>query len=371
MVVDTDHQVADRQPASIEVPISDIKIEGDGTSVIEAADTNQSGDILRIEDKENVWIDNLIIDAKCGEGRRGDARNIGGQEVGTLRNIRITNCVLRNAGRDAIVFENDDVAGDLTDFYIAGNTINFSDNHGILLGVYDNAGPSTIKNVIYENNKITDTDIQAIGVFAVGSNASGENILMVDNVVNQPPATDEQGANHGFETNISYALAYANEINSYRAQAGISITKGGTDCIAYRNKVRGGGRAVWIDDRKTGPPITRHNLVVGNDNRNANHGVWYGNIDGDLQVSDNYLTGNGNPVTDGGGNTGSNYKIFNNGTGVGTADTGLPSSIQNPISITDSNGDTVGAASWDRGSPHPDDPVRVAVSVDLGGNASV
>jgi hypothetical protein len=373
VMVDTDHQVADRQPASIEVPVSDIKIEGDGTSVIEAASPNPTGDILRIENKENIWVDNLIIDARCGESD-GKARNIGGQEVGTLKNIRVTNCVCKNSGRNAINFVNDNTAGDLADFYIANNTVNFASGHGILLGVYDNAGSVRIENVIYENNTVINTNSQAIGIFAVGNNASAENVLYVDNTIDQPPSTDNRGSNSAFEANVSYAAYYANEIISGpdTLQGGITITKGGEQNIVARNKVRNGGRMILVEDRQPflgGPPRT--NLVIGNDCRGGTHGVYYDELDGDLQISDNHIRGIRNVVTDAGGNTGGNYKIFNNGAQVSTSESGLPDRIQNPVELVDSRGDAVGAIAWNRGSPAPDEPVQVTVSVDLDGGVSV
>jgi len=373
VVVDTDHQVADRQPASIEVPISDIKIEGDGTSVIEAANANPAGDILRIENKENVWVDNLIIDARSGEGD-GNARNIGGQDVGTLNNIRITNCVCKNSGRNAINFVNDDTAGDLTDFYIANNTVNFADGHGILIGVYDNAGSARIENVIFENNTVTDTDSQALGMFAVGNNASAENILYVDNTIDQPTSTDTQGSNSAFEDDVSYAAYYANEIISGpdTLQGAITVTKDGEQNIVARNKVRNGGRMIVVEDRQPfrgGPP--RRNLVIGNDCRGGNHGVYYDELDGDLQISDNRIRDCRNVVTDASTNTGGNYKIFNNGPQVSRSESGLPDRIQNPVEFVDSRGDTVGAIAWNRGSPESDEPVRVTVSVNLDGGVSV
>jgi len=372
VLVDTDHQVADRQPASIEVPTSDIKIEGDGTSVIEAASTNPTGDILRIEDKENVWLDNLIVDAKCGEGS-GASRNIGGQDVGTLNNIRVTNCVCRNSGRNAINFVNDEVQGDLTDFYIAHNTVDFADAHGILMGVYDNAGAAKVENIIYENNEIKDTDSQALGVFAVGSNAAGKNILYLDNTINQPATTDDQGSNTSFEDQISNSAYYGNEVINApdSLQAGPSITKGGKECIIANNRVRNGGRLMRVQDRQpyyAGPPV--RNLVIQNDVSDGNHGLYTEELEGELQVSDNRIYNINNNITEK-NNTGKPYIFYNNGSDVPTSDVGIPDSFENPATWQNQDGQTVGALSWSTGTPHPDTPVRVAVSVDLDGGASV
>jgi hypothetical protein len=372
VMVDTDHQVADRQPASIEVPVSDIKIEGDGTSVIEAASPNPTGDILRIENKENIWVDNLIIDARCGESD-GKARNIGGQEVGTLNNIRVTNCVCKNSGRNAINFVNDNTAGDLADFYIANNTVNFASGHGILLGVYDNAGSVRIENVIYENNTVMDTDSQALGIFAVGNNALGSSVLFFNNTIKQPKSTDQYGANAGFETEISNAAYYGNEIinGSGTLQGGLTVTKGGEQCIVANNNVRNGGRLMLVMDRQPysgSPPLD--NLVIENDVADGNHGLYTEELEGRLQASDNRMRNVNNNITEK-NNTGGSYVFYNNGPDVPTSDAGVPDSFENPATWENQDGKTVGAVSWNPGTPHPDAPVRVAVSVDLDGGASV
>ena len=372
VLVDRDHQVADRQPASLEVPISDIKIQGDGDSVIEAANPNPTGDILRIENKENVWIDNLTIDAKCGEDR-GDARIIGGQDIGTLSNVRVTGCVCRNSGRNAINFVNDEVRGDLTDFYIANNIVDFSSNHGILMGVYDNRGKISIENVIYDSNRVHNTDSQALGVFAVGDNAMGKNILYVSNTIEQPRSTDYQGSNTSLEANISNAAYYGNQVISApnSVQAGPSITKGGEQNIIANNKIRNGGRMMRVVDREPfngGPP--RENLVINNDVANGNHGLYTAELEGALQASDNRMRNVDNIITQR-NNTGEPYVFYNNGPDVSASDVGIPNQFENPVTWQNREGQTIGALSWTSGSPQPNEPVKVAVSVDLDGGASV
>ena len=120
---------------------SGIKVEGDGGK-IQAADGSGT-DILRPSEASNIWFDGLHIDGGW-EGPNGDGGNvgtrcIGGVNVGPVDNIRITNCTIENSGLNAVNFV-DKNGDEMTDIYIANNTIRNSRNHGILLGVRDENG---------------------------------------------------------------------------------------------------------------------------------------------------------------------------------------------------------------------------------------
>jgi hypothetical protein len=389
VVFDQTESVADISPASLTVDKADIKLYGDpGVSGnhIEASSTNPTGDMLRIEEPaQNIWVDNLTIDCRCdfatGGGAPGAARGIGGLDIGELDHIRLTNNTINNAGRNGISFVNGDddgsgATGDLTDFYIANNDIIQADGHGILMGIWGQTGPMTIQDVIYEGNTVQWTNSQALGCFVVQDSAGshvGDSVLYLDNLVDQrsgsgDPTPGDSGSNCSLEANIDRSAYYGNEVyaTSGSTQGGPSTTKGGEEVIIARNYVEDGGRMTRVMDRPAGvgdPPLTT--FVHANECTGGNH-VCYLEDTGDYQVSDNKGTAG---ITENGTLTGTTT-VFNNNSSPGVP-TGIPSSFDNPASFTDSQGDTVGALSWDIGGPDPANPVSVAVDVNLSGGASV
>jgi len=378
VVFDETETVPDISPASLVVDKADIKIEGGDVSGnhIEAENTNPTGDILRIEEPaKNVWVDNLTIDCRCdfakGGGASGAARGIGGQDIGELDHIRITNCTVKSSGRNAINFVNGDsngVQGDLTDFYISNNTVLTADSHGILMGVYDDQGPTVIENVIMEYNYVEETNSQACGIFAQQEDATASNCLYLFNEIQQAGTNaGDQGSSTSFESIVNNAAYYGNIVDNKALLGGPSSTKGGVGTAFVRNEVYGGGRALRLegDQGRTPTTIVMQQNVVDS----ANHAV---HADGDqvegangLRVDDNEFI-NCSPTI----NDASDVELTNNGTSLGVS-TGQPSSPTNPVEFTNTQGETQVAISWDVGGPDPSNPVSVFVDVSLDGGASV
>jgi hypothetical protein len=343
-------------------------LRGAGGTIQAADGTSQN--MLQPEDGvQNLWIDGVTIDGGWGgpdSGVNVGVRLIGGLDFGDITNIRITNCTLRNSGLNAIELVNRS-GGVISDLYIADNTIESSRNHGIILGVKETEG--SLHDVVIENNTVRDSyDAQGIGVFGQAP-AEEFNTAILNNTVDNSGFSAKYGTNIAFEERADNNIAYANEVvgNSSSNKGGVAATKDGDNNILGNNRVSNCARSLQVQNldyfEPEGPP--RRNLVVRNYVTTGTNGFYYNRLDGDLHVSDNLIEDVGTVVADGGDNTGSNYTFYNNGSSVSDSGVGLPDSVGSSVSYQDADGNTVGTASWGRGSPDPDDPVSVSVSTNV------
>jgi len=343
---------------------SDMYVLGAGGTVSAAPNTSQ--DLLRLEDVSNVVINGITMDGgwnKVGDDGNTGTRLIGGVNLGSLRNIRIRNCTLKNTGLNAIEL-GEKKGGTIEDVYIANNTIQHSRNHGIILWVRKNSGK--LRNVIVENNSVYDTyKAQAIGVFG-RENAQTRNTAFLANYVNNAGLADKRGTNVAFEELTRNNVAYGNEIvgNRYALRSGIGASKDADNNIIANNRVINCLRGIHVQNFEfytpSGPP--KNNLVIGNDVSAGREGFYYNRLDGDLHVCNNRITNVTEVIAAGGRNTGSNYTFRNNGGSVSASKAGVPSSIDSSVTYTNDSDTVVGEASWDRGSIDPDDPVSVSVT---------
>jgi len=383
---------------------SDISLEGLGGTISAGPETNV--DLLGTDDVSNVHINGLTVD---GNRSSNDGnRLIGGVNVGGVSNLRVTDCRLRNAALNAVelVATSED---ELDDIYIANNTISGSANHGVILGVKEAAG--TLHDVIIENNTITDTvEAQAIGVF--GQDPGEEyNTAILGNTVDNTDNTSRNGTNIAFEEDAHDNIAYGNQVvcNPSANRSGIGATKNARHCIIGNNLVRDTRRAYYIANweyyEPEGPP--RFNVVTQNVARNSVSGFYHRALEGDLAVTINRFLDCGNIIEEEESN-GSGYRISLNGPGVSADGIGLPDDIgdsvsyraasddtappgsndishsvsysdsttavydhqhsnglRDSVSDVDTQGDLIAEATWDRGSPDPDDPVSVSVETNF------
>jgi len=363
VLVDTDHTLD-----TAVRPKSDMLIRGAGGTIQAADGTNQN--MLQPEDGvQNLWIDGVTIDGGWqgpDSGVNVGVRLIGGLDFGDITNIRITNCTLRNSGLNAIELVNRS-GGVMSDIYIADNTIERSRNHGIILGIKETEG--SLHDVIIESNTVRDSyDAQGIGVFGQ-SPAEEFNTAILDNTVDNSNFSHTYGTNIAFEERADNNVAYANEVIGYPLsnRGGVAATKDADNNILGNNRVSNCARSLQVQNldyfEPEGPP--RRNLVVQNYVTSGTNGFYYNRLDGDLHVFDNLIEDVGTVIADGGDNTGSNYTFYSNGSSVSSSSVGLPDSVGTSVSYQDSDGNTVGTASWSRGSPSPDDPVSVSVSTNV------
>jgi len=362
---------ADETVSSVVALKSDIKIEGAG-GVITAAD-GSSKDMLRPGEVSNVWIDGIHLDGGW-EGPNGDGGNvgtrcIGGVNVGPVDNIRITNCTIENSGLNAVNFV-DKNGDEMTDIYIANNTIRNSRNHGILLGVRDeNGSGGLVENLLIRGNQVDDSyDAQAIGCFGQDGGVA-RNCAIVDNMIDQRGGVDPSGANIALEEEVENCIVYANTIlgDPNASRGGPNITKDGRNCILGNNYVKDCARSIVVKNHSyyepDGPP--RYSLVIKNEVVDGSDGFFYSDLDGDLHVSDNCFTNCNKGITDGGSNTGTNYTFYNNGPSVSSAKVGIPDNVGTSVTYTDEDGNTIGSGTWSAGSVDPSNPVSVSVSASI------
>jgi len=230
-----------------------------------------------------------------------------------------------------------------------------------------------VKDVLIENNTVENVYLaQALGVFSRGGSKYTTQCAIVDNLVDNTGYSDDTGTNLALEEKVSDSIIYANEVlgNTDSRVGGASVSKDGRNCIIGNNRLENHGRSLKVRNfgyyEPDGPP--KHNLVMENYVPSGSSGFFYEYMDGDLHVSDNLIEVS--PVIDDGGNNeprdgSNNYTFYNNGSSVSSSIAGLPDSVGTSVTYTDADGNTVGSATWDRGSVDPSDPVSVAVSTNV------
>jgi hypothetical protein len=160
-------------------------------------------------------------------------------------------------------------------------------------------------------------------------------------------------------------VAYANRVVGDAAanRGGIAATKDADRNIIGNNRVSQCARSLQVqnlDWYEEGPP--RYNVVVRNHVKTGSKGFYYNRLDGDLHVSDNRFEDVNELVVDGGDNTGSGYRFYNNGPSVPSSGSGLPRTIGSSVEYTDAEGNVIAVADWERGSLRSDDSVSVSVT---------
>jgi len=355
VLVDTDHTV------SSDVTLkSDILIRGDGGTIINGDGANAN--VLKPENVANVWIDGVEIDGNKQNNLGG--RLIGGIDLGTIENLRITNCHIHDSANNGIELQ-EKSGGEYKDIYIANNRIEQNDYHGIVMGV-KNSGAS-IHDVIVEKNTVVDSiKDQDIGIF--GQTSACYNIAFLENDVSASSAIERGGTMMALEEKVNDSIMYGNTVSCHTAtKAGMGATKDAENCIVANNYVENANRSLicavfdFFDGRQD---VCAYNLFTENHVDSGSMGFWYKNLDGAINVSGNRVTNTSPVISDGGGNTTDlgPYTFENNGSSISG---GVPSSIGSSASWTDSNGNTLGSASWNRGSVDPSNPVSVSVQTSI------
>ena len=349
VVVDTDHTLSSHINLR-----SDIKIEGDGGTITLANGAND--DVLRTEDCENVWIDGVHIDGNKAN-QSGDGRGIGGSSIGTISNIRVTNCHIENCWGNAISFTSDDAGTSITDIYLGHNELRRSGRHGIVLGV--SGGDATMRDVMYDSNTVVDVDrAQHMGFFGhAGSTA--KNAALIGNEVSKSTGR-EKGTGTALEEITRNCVVYGNSYDDMTGKTGPVVTKDGRNNLVAGNRVRNTEHGVGILNfnyyEPDGPPT--NNVVTHNDIANCNNGVRLNNLEGGNVVYHNRIRNCENGI---GGNSDDGVTVFSNSSGTSRKSVGLPDEIGTGVTYRTPDGRVGAEASWSRGSPHPDDPVRVTV----------
>jgi len=335
---------------------SDMTLIGAGGRIV--AGKNMNSDLLRPKNVSDVVIQGVTFDGTRSENSGN--RLLGGIDLGNVSNLVIRNCVFKNAANNAIELV-DRNGGTIKNIYIANNVIQGSRFHGIIMGVKSSGG--SIHDVIVENNTISDTiRHQDIGIF--GQTSSAYNVAFIGNEVNASSNMQSGGTMIAFEEKVKDAVMYGNSISCYdQRTAGLGVSKDAENCIVANNYVENAGRsllcAIWdyYDGRQD---VCAYNLFTENHVDRGFRGFWYKNLDGAINVSGNRVTNTSPVISDGGGNTTDlgPYTFENNGSSISG---GVPNSIGSSASWTDSNGNTLGSASWDRGAFDPGNSVSVSV----------
>ena len=350
VVVDADYTITD----SIEVK-SGIKIEGGGGTIRFAEELNEPG--LEIRGVEDVWIDTVEIDGNRteqsvnGDGIGGPANN------GEIHNLRITNCAIYDMQLNGISLTPHNSA-DMSDVYIAGNTIDGVNGHGIVLGVKE--GGSGLEDIVIEGNTIRDIqEAQGIGVF--GQNGgTARNVAVIGNTVSeQDPMSG--GLGMSFEEDTERLIYYGNHASNWERGNLLSITKNGRYNVAANNMIEnsaGGGLSIqnFPYFEPEGPP--ENNILTNNLIRDCRQGIKYWHNNENNVVYHNRIE-DSDVVVD--TNNGAFPRVdLENGPDV-TGNVGLPQTIGNGVVIETQRGGVGVDAAWNRGGPRPDDPVTVRV----------
>lgn len=350
VAVDTDHTVSSTVTLK-----SDVKIEGDGGTITLADGADD--DVLRTEDCENLWIDGVHIDGNK-DNQSGAGRGIGGAAIGTITNIRVTNCKIEDCWGNAISFTADAANAVISDIYLGNNELLRSGRHGIVCGV--DGGGATMRDVIYDSNTVVDADrAQHLGFFGhAGSTA--ENAAIIGNDVSKSTG-EQKGAGCALEERTRNCVVYGNSYDDMMGKTGPIITKDGQNNLIAGNRVRETkqGAAILNFDyyEPNGPPT--NNVVTHNDIANCNNGVRLNNLEGGNAVYRNRIRNCGNGI--GGNSDDVGAVVLKSSRDVSREDVGIPDEIGTSVTYRTPDGRVGAEASWSRGSPHPDDPVQVAV----------
>jgi hypothetical protein len=334
---------------------SNLRVQGNGGTLRMDQDANTHG--LRTENVQNVWINGVTIDGNRAQNSTG--RIIGGFNLGSISNIRVTNCTIRNAGLHAINFSNDK-QGEMQDIYIANNVITKPFSHGILCGG-KSTKPNSLHDMIIENNTVTDVfNAQSIGVFGQNGCDTYNVAILGNTCVQNLKEENNDDTAIAFEEQVRDSIGYGNTIRMLgKDENGFTITKDGRGCIVGNNDITNcqfGLGCFNLDFyMPDGPP--RHNLFTHNRVENCGSGFHYRNLDGDLSVYYNRMIRN-DKVIDMKSNSGSGYFISQNGPTVPEVGTGVPDEIGVGVDYS-ANGSVIARARWDRGSPSPYHPVSV------------
>ncbi len=358
VVIDSDETVS----SHINVR-SNINIFGGG-GIIRLEDNSPSGSIFRLEDVENVWIDGVKLDGNRTTQSNAGGGLIGGLRLGSVSNVRITNCTIKNAYSNGIMLgEKTQGKGNFSDIYIANNRILNCRRHGIILGVKNS--PGTIHDVIIEGNRVKQFDA-AIGITVFGVNGVNvHRVAIIGNTCRNTGGTSN-GSAIAFEEQVHHCLAYANSVEMWGRDSvnGLVCTKDAHQCILGNNRVRNSrdGLGVMNFDyyQPQGPP--KSNLVTHNDVMGCRSGFAYRNLEGDLTVYRNYMMNNKKNINNQGNNTGDGYSITQNGPDVPRDPTGLPETIGTSVTYNEPDGTQIGTATWSRGTTSPENPVSVDVT---------
>jgi len=334
---------------------SNLKVQGDGgrLRMDDGADTHG----LRTEDVHNVWINDVTIDGN--RANNGTGRIIGGFNVGTISNIRVTNCTIENAGLHAINFSNDK-RGEMKDIYIGNNVIKKPFSHGILCGG-KGSDPNSLHDMIIENNEITDAfNAQSIGVFGQDE-CDTFNVAILGNTCLQNLKQERNDDTAiAFEEQVRDSIGYGNVVRmSGKDENGFSVTKDAKGCIVGNNRIRNcqfGMACMNLDFyMPDGPP--QHNLFTHNEVDNCRAGFHYRNLQGNLMVYYNRMT-NVEELISKSNNSGGGYNVSRNGPSVPERETGPPNQIGSGVDYS-VDGEVVGEAQWSRGGNSPYEPVSV------------
>jgi len=350
LTIDEEHVVS--EPIRLR---SDLHIDGTGGVIRSAENTNT--DLIRPENVSNVWIDGLTIDGNYPDSGEG-VRCLGGVNVGDIRNLRVTNCTIKNAGLHGIELQEKE-GNTIEDVYIGDNLIENSRSHGILIGQKEG---STMHSILVEGNTVVrNVEGQAIGLYGQGSQYT-ENVAIIGNDVRRGNDTSGRGTNLALEENVRNSIVYGNTIDGYAGgKNGISVTKNTKWNIVANNSIDGSTRGLACLNfeffEPNGPP--RFNVFVNNAITNASSGFEYRRLDGDIAVGDNRVTNCERTISDGGHNSGDDYLFYNNGPDVSRAE--VPDEPETGAVYTAPDDAILGGMNWSRGSFAPDDRVQIDV----------
>ena len=354
VVIDEDATISDAR-----IP-NDVKIEGDGGVLTVEPGTSNHG--FTIDGAQNVWIDGVELH---GNGATHSAGNyaIGGPgNNGPFRNIRITNCVVRNFRGDGIHLV-DNGGGDSGDVYIANNDFENFGQHGMVFGASENSS-GKLSNVVIERNRVIGMGTaQGIGVFGQDG-VDVHSVAVLGNEVGVQN-TNDGGQALNFEEDTRNCIMYGNHCHDWNAgNIGPSISKSGHHHAVVNNLAENGPGGLTVQNfqyfHPNGPP--RDNVVAHNQVKNVTYGIKYwdnqgpaGNVfyHNEIIGADHVFHTNNQVIPS---------FMQDNGPRLG-GDVGLPGSIGNGVTKQTRNGLPGVNAEWSRGGPGPDAPVSVTVRV--------